>query len=133
MISLKELNPNSITLTPEQEANLIVLHTAMNKIRTAYGRPMGRPMIVNSGVRSVDDQIRIYTAMGRTPALGSKHLVGAACDIRDKDGKLWEWCMQNLELLEECGLYLEDKSYTPSWVHFQCEPPKSGRRIFKPW
>lgn len=129
MISLRELNPHEYELTSEQISHLQDLFVAINRVRQAYGKPM----YVSSGVRSVDEQIRIYTVMGRTPALGSAHIKAAACDIKDVDGELWNWCMANLHLLEEAGLYLEDKHYTPTWVHFQTIAPKSGNRIFKPW
>lgn len=123
MITLQELNPRKHKLTPDQQANLELLCEKMNKIRTAYGKPMR----VTSGVRSVEDQLRI-----NPKAPKSKHLLGLACDIADADGKLWAWLMDNLKLVEEAGLYLECKSATPTWVHFQASPPKSGRRIFRP-
>ena len=123
MITLKELNPRSRPLTDDQEANLELLRAAINKVRKAYGKPM----VVTSGFRSVEDQQLINP---RAPK--SKHLLGLAVDIADADGKLWAWCMANMPVLEEAGLYLEDKSATPTWVHFQASPPKSGKRIFKP-
>jgi hypothetical protein len=103
-----------------------VLHDRMNALRARYGKPM----LVTSGVRSIDDQKRLDAKLGRVRS--SPHLKGAACDIWDRDGHLWGWCMSNLKLLEEIGLWLEDKSRTPSWVHFQIYPPKSGNRIFLP-
>lgn len=123
MISLDELNPKKYSLSEEQAKNLEKLHSAINKIRTAYGKPM----LVTSGVRSEEDQKRI-----NPKAPKSNHLLGLACDIADKDGKLWNWLMVNLNLLEEAGLYLEHKSATPTWVHFQACPPKSGKRVFFP-
>lgn len=134
MISYKELNPKGYTLTPEQEANQRRLFTAMNVVREKYGQPM----IITSGVRSIEDQTRIDAKrMGPSgkpakPRLGSAHIKGAACDVWDRDGELWKWCMDNLELLTQLGLYLEDKTCTPSWVHFQIVPPRSGNRIFLP-
>lgn len=123
MITLKELNPRNRPLTADQSANLERLHAAINKVRSAYGKPM----IVTSGVRSVEDQKRI-----NPKAMKSNHILGLACDIADADGELWAWCMDNIEILEDAGLYLEDKAATPTWVHFQAAPPKSGKRIFKP-
>lgn len=120
---MEELNPRKRKLTEEQEANLKRLHAAINKVREAYGKPM----IVTSGVRSKADQMRINP---RAP--NSNHVRGLAVDIRDRDGKLWEWCMENIEMIEDLGFYLEDKKATPTWIHFQLVPPRSGRRIFKP-
>lgn len=67
----------------------------------------------------------------------SKHLTGRACDIRDAGRELAQWCLLNLDKLAACGLYMEDPRWTYSenglhWVHFQDEPPKSGKRVFIP-
>lgn len=123
MISLQELNPHNYSLTPELEANLLELQKRMNVIREAYGKPMR----VTSGLRSEADQARINPGAPK-----SKHLNGQACDISDKDGDLWKWCMINMDLIVSTGLWLEDKDATPIWVHFQFVPPASGKRIFKP-
>lgn len=131
MISLKELNPNNYTLTPEQQANIVILLDKINQIRTAYNKPM----TVTSGVRSIEDHLRIYHQKG-IPAnkipMGSQHLKGAAVDIADPDKALWKWCMINMDLIKEVDLYLEDGAITTNWTHFQIFPPKSGNRIFKP-
>lgn len=65
-------------------------------------------------------------------AKNSKHLTGQACDIRDGDRSLAGWCADNVDVLEQVGLWCEDFRWTPTWVHFQIVPPKSGRRIFIP-
>lgn len=122
-IVIAEINPHKYTLTPEQEANVNKLLVIMNKIRDAYGKPM----TVTSGVRSMEDQMRINPSAPK-----SNHLLGLAVDISDPDSKLWSWCMLNMPLMEQLGVYFEDKNATPTWVHFQIVPPKSGKRIFKP-
>ena len=131
MISRKELNPKSFALTEVQEQNQQVLFEAINKVRAAYGKPM----YVTSGVRDMQDHLRIYKEKGvpedKVP-MGSQHLQGAAVDIADSDSSLWNWCMVNMQVLIEAGLYLEDKEATPTWIHFQVKAPKSGKRIFKP-
>lgn len=131
MITKKELNPKNFPLTEEQQSNLEILHDKINMIRSAYGKPM----IVTSGVRSIDDHKRIYKQKGipddKIP-MGSRHLKGQAVDILDTDGKLADWCKNNESVLESAGLWLEDPSATIGWVHFQTEPPKSGRRFFLP-
>ena len=83
---------------------------------------------------------RVFTYTYRNPehnarvggAKKSNHLTGCACDIADSDGLLKDYLRTNPELLEECDLYAEDFDSTPTWVHLQSVPPKSGRRIFKP-
>jgi len=127
-ITKKELNPHNYTLTEEQKPNFERLFEIMNEIRKAYGNPM----VITSGLRNDQDQARIDGAAGRIPRK-SMHLLGAACDVWDRDGLLWKWCMNNMKLLEKLDIYLEDKSFTPTWVHFQILPPKSKKRIFIPY
>ena len=129
MITLKELNPKNYPVTPEIEENLQKLHKAMNIIRSAYGKPM----IVTSGLRDVEHHKNIYRKKGISEdkiPMGSKHLVGAACDIYDPTGELHQWCRDNPEILEQAGVWLETRQ--GNWQHFQIEPPKSGNRWFNP-
>jgi uncharacterized protein YcbK (DUF882 family) len=123
MISAKELNPHGYTPDEETAGNLDKLLTIMNKVRAAYNKPM----VVTSGLRSEADQKRI-----NPKAPKSNHIRGLACDVSDPHGELWAWCMLNMKLMEDLGIYFEDKNSTPTWVHFQIVPPKSGKRIFKP-
>lgn len=130
MISLQELNPKNYPLTEEQQKNLNKLLIAINKVRVAYGKPM----IVTSGIRSMEDHLRIYKEKGITDIkkipMESKHLIGAAVDILDKSGALYDWCKTNENILIQAGLWLEERQ--GPWQHFQCEPPKSGKRWFMP-
>ena len=123
MVSRRELNSHSYPLTPEQSVNFEHLYLAINKLREIYGKPM----VITSGVRSVEDQKRI-----NPKSMGSAHVKAAACDIADPHGALDSWCLANLDALTECGLYLEDPSKTPRWTHLQVLPPKSGKRVFLP-
>lgn len=109
--------------TQEISDNLDKLLIAINEVRKAYGQPM----IVNSGWRPKNINESTPNA-----AKGSKHLNGLAVDIRDITGNLWSWCLLNLELLQSYDVYLEDRRYTPTWVHFQIVAPLSGKRIFVP-
>lgn len=134
MISLKELNPKGFPLSPEQEANLQLLHSRINIIRSKWGKPM----MVTSGFRSLDDHKRIYMEIGKKKGIGnvripmgSQHLKGAAVDIFDQDGSLMQWCRENEAVLVEAKLWCEDDPSTPR-VHFQIFPPASGNRFFKP-
>lgn len=65
-------------------------------------------------------------------AKGSRHLTAEAIDIPDSDRSLAEWCVDNLDVLAEIGLWIEDPRWTPTWVHLQIVPPRSGRRVFIP-
>lgn len=116
----------------ELEDNLTELLVKINKVRDAYGRQM----LVTSGFRNTQDQIRIYNAKGITDEskmhMGSKHFHCQAVDINDPIQELQKWIEENLELIEEIGLWMEDFSDTKNWCHFQTVPPKSGKRFFKP-
>jgi uncharacterized protein YcbK (DUF882 family) len=103
--------------------NLDVLCEKMNIIRAAYGKPMQvasgwRPPSVNDATSNAGKK--------------SKHTVGLAVDIRTTNDDLWNWCLANLQLMQDLGIYLEHRNYTPSWVHFSLGPPGSLKRIFIP-
>jgi hypothetical protein len=65
-------------------------------------------------------------------AKGSKHLSCLAIDLEDRNGALDAWCMANLDVLEDLGLWLEHPDATPGWCHLQTQPPRSGNRVFNP-
>ncbi len=109
--------------THEISANLDLLLEAVNVVRAKYGKPM----YVSSGWRP-----RAVNASLANAAPRSNHMVGLAVDFKDPDGALWEWCLDNLALLKQLGLYLEDKRWTRGWTHFQLIRPASGKRIFVP-
>lgn len=113
-------------LDEETQANIKVLHERINKLRKAYGKPIR----VNDGYRRPKD----------TPKNGankSNHLIGAAIDLDDDDyGTLWKWTLENLELMQEIGLWMEDPRWTHgkigTWMHYSIFPPKSHKRIYVP-
>lgn len=128
MISKEELTMGrdkqyATSYTKQVDANLEVLLVKINVIRSKYGKPM----TVTSGWRPAEVNSATPNA-----AKASKHISGLAVDILDADHKLFKWCLQNLQIIQELGLYLEDKNYTKIWTHFQIGAPKSGSRIFKP-
>lgn len=138
MVSLKELlkGKDFSTLPKEHQDNLMILLEKINKVRTAYNKPMS----VTSGYRSKEDHIRIYKELAVKRRVefdetkipwGSQHLKGAAVDISDPDGKLFEWTKQNEKLMEQIGLWMEVKD-DQARVHYQIYAPKSGSRFFKP-
>lgn len=124
------------TLSPEIQNNLSILLERINKVRTVYNKSM----IVTSGLRTKEHHIEIYKNLAKQRKqifdlkkvpMGSLHLKGAAVDISDKDGSLYKWCQENVSLLEQIGLWCEEKD-DQARVHFQILPPKSGKRFFKP-
>lgn len=134
MISLKELlkGKDFNSLPQEHQANMMELLLRINKVRTAYGKPM----TVTSCYRSMQEHLDIYKRKGITDTnripMASKHLYGQAVDISDPKGELDTWCQNNVALLEQIGLWIEHSDYTIGWTHFQIIPPKSGNRFFKP-
>ena len=113
-------------LPKDVQANLQDLLIKINKLRTAYGKPLK----VNDGYRRPQDR-------PKHGALKSNHLIGCAIDLDDDDTAfLWTWVKANLQLMKEIGLYIEDPRYTHgkvgTWMHFQTKPPASGKRIFVP-
>lgn len=132
MISMKELmgDHNISDIPINHQHNLEELLLKINKVRALYNKPM----TVTSGYRSEQDHLRIYRSKGipdnKIP-MGSAHLKGCAVDILDKDGSLFKWCKDNVNHLEEIGLWCEDDQAVPR-VHFQTYAPKSGNRFFKP-
>lgn len=109
-------------LTPKQEDNLLKMLGAINMFRCVYGKPM----IVTSGYRPP----RVNKAIGG--AKNSKHMTCEAVDISDRNRELAVFCLNNLDVLIACGLWIENPEKTPGWVHFQCVPPRSGNLIFNP-
>lgn len=99
-------------------SNLTKLLAAVNKLRTLYGKPM----YVSSGYRPG------HYNTDAAGAAGSPHVTCEAVDFKDSDKKLKEWITP--EVLIECGLYQEDPSRTPTWLHVQIRP--TSRRVFKP-
>lgn len=128
--------------TDEVKANLAILLHRLNQVRTAYGKPMTS----TSGLRTMEYHLGIYkkkAALKQHPfpdgvydeskvPKKSRHLFGQADDIGDANRDLQTWCLANEAKLEEIGLWCEDFSATPTWVHFQIVPPASGKRFFMP-
>lgn len=109
--------------TQEVSDNLDKLLTVIQKIEAVWGSPF----VVTSGWRPAE-----LNGLVSGAAPHSKHIEGLAADISDATGALWVWVMNNLELMKEFGAFMEDKRWTPSWVHFQIVPPASGHRVFIP-
>lgn len=71
--------------------------------------------------------------------LASTHLTGEGIDLQDNRKRTFaRFCLKNLVLLQEVGLWMEDPRWTAGrndddpWVHLQNRPPRSGKRIFIP-
>lgn len=117
----REKYPRDVTPELLARAELTVLRA--NQLLTEFGNNRK----VNSGWRPKSLQMEINP---RAP--NSKHITGDAIDIEDANGDLKHWCMDNGILLAAMGLYMEDPSSTPTWLHIQTVAPKSGKIVFKP-
>lgn len=87
---------------------------------------------VNSGWRP-----RQVNAATPNASVTSLHLTARAVDLPDPGRALARWCVINLAVLAEIGLWLEDPRWTyddegKHWVHVQTVPPRSGNRVFVP-
>ena len=105
-----------------QNASQVVTRT--NELKELYG---GLDEGVASGWRpsAVNDATC-------NAAKTSTHITGQALDTRDTHRVFAKWCLQNLDKLEAIGLWMEDPRWTPTWVHLQTVPPKSGKRVYIP-
>lgn len=120
--------------TPEIQANLLKLLDICNKLRTLWNKPM----TVTSGLRTMEDHLRIYKEKGITDKskipMKSNHLFGLACDFADSDLSMTKWLKAHPEILEELDAYCEDGN--ANWVHIQVKPfgsyKKDQTRWFKP-
>lgn len=119
----------------DEDFNDEIKENAFELIRRINALCYTPPMVFSSCLRSKKVHERIYKEKG-VPAdkipWGSKHLYGKAVDVADPKGLLQSWLIKNEEKLKDEGLWCEAFTHTPGWVHFQSEPPKSGKRFFKP-
>lgn len=121
-MTLRDLNPNLRVVTQEQERNLIELCRRVSLLEEL----MEREFTVNSGFRTAMDQLRINV---RAPK--SAHLSGQAVDLSDKDGSIYDFLINNPDMLIKLDFYVEQKTYSPQWIHLQTRP--TVNRFFKPY
>lgn len=67
----------------------------------------------------------------------SNHKEGLAVDLFDPGHRIDGALLEAPGLMEECGIWIEHPSVTivdagSGWSHWQCVPPRSGRRMFYP-
>lgn len=133
-ISFKEiLGNNQISDVPIAiQHNIDELLKCVNKLRDAWGKPL----IVTSGLRTMNQHLRIYSEMNIFPPnvpMKSRHLTGNAVDFADPTGNLYTWALLNEAGLEEWGLWAE--AGTKGWLHVQNVPYGSYKpghtRFFK--
>ncbi len=124
------------SLSPELQGNANTLIPKVNELLSQFGEYRK----VNSGLRSLEHHLEIYRIKNEArkskglPELkvpmNSAHLSAQAVDLEDADRELTKWCLLNLKILEECGLWMEDPNSATTWVHLQIRPTKN--RVFIP-
>jgi hypothetical protein len=82
--------------------------------------------VINSGWRPAAYNKKIGGARK------SHHIKAKAIDIGDRDKRIASILCQRPQILDHCDLWIEHPDHTPTWVHFQSRPPRSGKRIFIP-
>ena len=112
-------------LTDEIRANAQVTVDRVNELLARAGRSSIDRLSSGFRPKAINDATS-------NAAKGSKHLTAEAADIPDADRLLAGWCMDNLDVLREIGLWAEDPRWTPTWLHVQIVPPKSGKHVFIP-
>lgn len=130
MITLQDLIGKE-KVPPEHEANLEVLLFVLNRIEADFGL-----IKVTSGYRSMAHHLAIYAAKGITDQskipMKSHHLFGEAADIVPIGrpvNDLHDFIKANAD---KYVAWYEALESTPTWLHVQIVPPKSGKRFFKP-
>lgn len=154
-ISKKELEKVSDPIEEEYKEAYDEFYEKINDFRNKCGLSMNPTSYFRSKAR----QIRIYKEKAKNKQfpfedgvyneskvpLKSKHMTGYACDFADADKKLAHWVFDNLDWCKENGFYFENFGMnistnkwdskcdkTPTWLHIQIVPPKSGRTVFNP-
>lgn len=111
--------------TSECETNMIALLTKVNKFLTVCKL---QHVSISSGFRPESLNSSVRGAANK-----SNHITCHAVDIIDVTSyPVMRAVLANLKEAEKLGLYFEDFRWTPSWVHIQDVPPKSGNRIYIP-
>jgi hypothetical protein len=122
----------------------------------AYANELTRELRMNAGITIslANDLLELFHAANpkaagrdatsgwRPPSVNQKvggskkslHMSCQAVDIEDRDRAFSKWLMTpaGQKALVQLNLYIEDPAATPTWVHVQIVPPKSGKRVYKP-
>jgi hypothetical protein len=120
--------------TQERQRNSAALLVAANRLM-AEAALAGVEFSINPKTNS---QISGSTYGGFRPqncpigAPNSNHKEGRGVDVYDPKNEIDAWCMKNLDVLEQCGIWIEHPSKTNTWSHWQSVAPRSGNRVYMP-
>ena len=124
------LNPHKYATSPDQEKNLVDLGRTLFIVEQALNVDIMNN--ITSGLRSIELQSKIDTAVGRALRLGSRHLYGLAADVSDPHHSIFDAVCDETDVQTALGVWLKDKGSTPTWCHLQIVPPASGKLVFIP-
>ena len=120
--------------TDERKVNAVRLLSCVDGLeRLAVADGVAFPVnpVTGSGVSGRDyGGFRPQSCPVGTPH--SAHKEALAVDRYDPDGAIDEWCLSNVDKLEQCGIYLEHPNSTKGWSHWTIRPPASGHTVFYP-
>ena len=120
--------------TEERKTNAVRLLTAVRQL-SLLAESDGVHFSINPRTRS---RVSGDTFGGFRPqhcpigAKNSAHKEALAVDIYDPNGSIDEWCIDNQDKLEQCGIYIENPNKTIGWSHWTVRAPGSGKRVFNP-
>lgn len=112
-------------LTEEIRANAQIVVDRANQLLERAGAGEGHGVRSGWRPKGINDSTS-------NAATASRHLTAEAVDLADNDRYLADWAVANLAALVEVGCWMESPQYTPTWVHWQIVPPRSGKRIYIP-
>lgn len=121
-------------ITPEIVENSGLLLAAVNEVY-ALAYADGCELPVNPTTGSGISGRRHGGFRPRDSLVGadnSLHKDALAVDRYDPLRQLASWCLGHPHELMSRGLYMEDPRWTPTWVHLQLRPPRSGRLVYIP-
>ena len=124
----------ALDLTAQIEANATRLLPIVDDL-LARMEAAGVQLLIDAGTRSpIHSGWRPPAVNDNTSnaAAKSNHRIGLAVDLLDTHRALGTWAVNNLDALEELGLWMEDPRWCPTWLHVQCVSPASGHRVYIP-
>ncbi len=120
--------------TEERKVNAIKLLTAVNQLGLlAIADGIGFPINPGTGSRVSGTEYGGFRPQScPIGAPHSAHKEALAVDIYDPRESIDEWCLDNQDKLEQCGIYIEAPNKTRGWSHWTVRAPGSGKRVFMP-
>lgn len=121
-------------VTPQIIANANDLLTRVNKVYALYVADGGELQTnpATGSVISGSGNGGLRPRDAKVGAPNSTHKDGQGIDTYDPKRSFASWCIEHFTTLAENGLHMEDPRWTPTWVHLQSVPPRSGKTVYIP-